>query len=215
MAFSRARYGQGQGDIVLDEVQCDGSEATLLLECNHRELFMHDCRHNEDAGVKCNRDEDNNIIIKNINASIIRLNTPCVSTYTAMITWTPQDTTHEYQLSSHQIECFSRQHHIKMLVSNVTFNVELSGLLPSTPYNCCVSAVYGSYTARGVCTPIQTPTNQPSGSPIVKSSAGNAAIIGGVLGFIIVVLLVLLAVLGAALVYLLRPRLFRHVLSKQ
>jgi hypothetical protein len=212
MAFSEAWYGQGQGRIVLDNVHCDGSEVTLL-ECNHdHELFEHNCRHSEDAGVKCNRNEDN--IIKNISA---RLSTPCVSTYTASITWISQNTTREYQPSSYEIECFSGQlqHYIRMLVNSTTFSVELLGLLPSTSYNCCVSAVYGSYTARAVCTEIATtqpPTSQPSGKSIVKTSA---AIIGGVLGFIIVILLILLALSGAALVYLLRPRLFRHVLSKQ
>jgi hypothetical protein len=65
-----------------------------------------------------------------------------------------------------------------MLVNNTTFNLELAGLLPFMSYNCCVSTIYGSYTARRVCTEIVTihpptsqpgeiPTMQPSGSPIV------------------------------------------------
>ena len=84
MAFSRAWYGQGQGDIFLDNVRCVGSEATLL-ECNHLGLFSHDCGHNEDAGVKCIGDEET---IKNISVS---MSTPCVSAYAALITWTPQN----------------------------------------------------------------------------------------------------------------------------
>ena len=199
MAFSGARYGQGQGCQVLDDVQCDGSEATLL-ECDHRDRY-YNCFNSEDAGVKCNRDE----AIKNV---IARLSTPCVSTYTTLITWMSQITT-QYQPSLYNIECFNRQHHIKMLVNNTTFSVELSGLLPSTSYNCCVSAVYGSYTARAVCTEIATTMMLPSG----KSSVADT--IGGVLGFIIIILLILLAVSGVALVYLLRPRLFRRVLPKQ
>ncbi len=173
MAFIEASYGQGQGRIFWDNVQSNGSEVTLL-ECSHHGLFTHNCLHIEDAGIKCNRD----IIIKNISASIIRLSTPCVSTYTALITWTSRNTIHEYQLNSYKIECFSRQHHIKMLVNSTTFSVELLGLLPSASYNCCVSAVYGSSTARAVCTEIvtiQPHTNKPGEAammqpPIVKGS---------------------------------------------
>ena len=208
MAFREARYGQGQGRIVLDEVRCAGSEATLL-ECRHREL--HDCSHSEDAGVKCNYKDEN--IIKDISASL-QLSTPCVSAYTALITWTSQNTI-QHQPSSYKVECFSRQHHIRMLVNNKTLSIELFGLLPSTSYNCCVSAIYGSYTARTVCTQSEIATTMmpPSGGSTVKSSAADT--IGGILGFIIIILLILLAVSGIALVYLLRPRIFRSVLPKQ
>jgi hypothetical protein len=169
-AFRAAWYGQGRGDIALDNVHCDGSEA-ILLECNHDyEIFMHNCRHSEDAGVKCNRDEDN----KPINASIIK------TLYTALITWIPQNTTH-YPLSSYLIECFSREHHIRMLVNDTTFNLELAGLLSFMTYNCCVSTVYAnyyrsySYTARRDCTEITTilpPTVKPSEIPktVMQSS---------------------------------------------
>ena len=202
MAFSRALYGQGQGDIFLDDVWCRGSEATLL-ECYHHKF--HDCSHSEDAGVKCNKDKDN------ISASL-QLSTPCANT--ALIKWASQNST-QHQPSSYKVECFSRQHHIKMLVNNTTFSIDLFGLLPSTSYNCCVSAVCGSYIAGAVCTEIATTMMPPiaSGGPTAKNSAADT--IGGVLGFIIIILLILLAVLGIALVYLLRPRLFRRVLPKQ
>lgn len=45
-------YGEGEGQILLDDVICSGSEANLL-ECTHRGLFDHDCTHSEDAGVRC------------------------------------------------------------------------------------------------------------------------------------------------------------------
>ena len=230
MALSRARYGQGQGRILLDEVQCDGSEATLL-ECNHDK--NHNCLHIEDAGIKCNRDEN---IIKNISASITS-----TTLYTALITWSPQNTT-QYQPNSYEVECFSRQHHIRMMVNNTTFNLELAGLLPFMSYACCVSTIYGSYTARRVCTEIKTiqpPTSQPSETPMMLSNGGprdistnkpisesstiqpstcqtqessfsassSANTISGVLGFIIAILLISLALSGAAIVYLLRLRL--------
>ena len=124
----------------MDNVECDGYERTLL-ECDRNRLSMHNCGHHEDAGVKCNRDEE--IIIKNISISScnIRSSTTCAistGTYTALITWKPLNMTP----SSYKIECFNEQHQIKMLVNNETFSLEILGLFPSTSYNCCVSAVH-------------------------------------------------------------------------
>ena len=93
--------------------------------------------------------------MKNISISIIRLSTSRASAYAALITWIPQNTT-RYQPSSYRVECINDQHQIKMLVNNETFSIEIVGLLPSTSYNCCVSAVHGSYTIRRVC--IETTT---------------------------------------------------------
>ena len=215
MAFDGAHFGRGQGGIFLDNVRCDASEATLL-ECNHYGLFRHDCRHSEDAGVECSRDKE---VIESISVNISKTH---ASTYNALITWTPQNTT-QYQPSSYRAECFNEQHQIKMLVNNETFSLELVGLLPSTSYNCCVSAVHGSYTVRRsrVCIETTTIDIPLSGIPIMscenlkRDSRSMADTIGGVLGFIIVILFILLAVSVAALVYLLQPRLFRGILPKQ
>ena len=141
---------------------------------------MHNCFHWEDAGVKCKRDN----ITKNINASITRQSRPCASTctYTALITWSPQNTT-QYQPSSYEVECFSGEHYIRMLVNNTTFNLELAGLLPFMLFNCCVSAIYGSYTARAVCTEIATiqpPTSQSSETPMIPSNGGPTVISGDI-----------------------------------
>ena len=112
-----------------------------------------------------------------------------VNLYTVLITWKWQNNSNtmiQHQPSSFQIECFifSDRHRTEMSVNSTTFSMELLGLLPSTAYNCCVSAVYGSYTAlaRGVCIkaatiqpptsqPIETPMVQPNGCPSVNSGA--------------------------------------------
>ena len=53
VAVKNARYGEGSGPILLDDVHCTGSEATLL-DCNRgAALFASNCEHREDAGVRC------------------------------------------------------------------------------------------------------------------------------------------------------------------
>uniref|UniRef100_H3CEX2 SRCR domain-containing protein n=1 Tax=Tetraodon nigroviridis TaxID=99883 RepID=H3CEX2_TETNG len=51
-AKSNAYFGQGKGDIWLDDVDCQGNE-TSLLHCNHTRLGKNNCGHGEDAGVIC------------------------------------------------------------------------------------------------------------------------------------------------------------------
>ena len=49
---SLGAFGPGSGEIVLDNVQCNGTEQNVL-ECEHSEPLIHNCRHTEDAGAVC------------------------------------------------------------------------------------------------------------------------------------------------------------------
>ncbi|XP_076438857.1 uncharacterized protein LOC143277830 [Babylonia areolata] len=52
VARSSAAFGQGTGPIVLDDVNCSGSEQDLRT-CSSRAFGTHNCQHTEDAGVVC------------------------------------------------------------------------------------------------------------------------------------------------------------------
>jgi len=51
-AQGQAAYGQGTGDIILDNVGCVGTEESLF-QCPHNGATIHNCAHSEDAGVTC------------------------------------------------------------------------------------------------------------------------------------------------------------------
>ena len=51
-AGTSAEFGQGAGDILLDDVNCDGTEQGLAY-CDHAGVGIHNCGHAEDASVTC------------------------------------------------------------------------------------------------------------------------------------------------------------------
>ena len=59
-AVARAFYGQGNGFILLDNMECTGTEERLI-DCPHQGFNQHDCRHSEDAGVLCQCKEPDNV----------------------------------------------------------------------------------------------------------------------------------------------------------
>ena len=45
-------FGAGTGDILLDDLECTGNEASLV-SCQHAGVGTNNCNHREDAGVVC------------------------------------------------------------------------------------------------------------------------------------------------------------------
>ena len=51
-AYGGAAFGQGNGSIMLDDLNCNGQE-TAISECPSNGWFKNNCRLNKYAGVRC------------------------------------------------------------------------------------------------------------------------------------------------------------------
>ena len=156
-AFTEAHFGQGTGPIVLDDVQCNPAVHRRLLECPSLiGQCQHNCHHFEDAGVACSelkRAVEGNISIAPVGQPSTMYTTE------VFLTWEQRGNSLEQNRhSSFRVECTSRLHSATVIViSNQSFTTLIGGLLPSTSYNCCVSAVYeNGYTGEGTCVLIET-----------------------------------------------------------
>ena len=203
----------GVGSTVLDNFQCQSNESSLL-HCSHQEYnSSHNCsvRENAAATVRCKRKPNLTIISANVS------NTPTASS--VLITWELRNATVD-RPRSFKVECSSEQHYTEISVNNNM--TSLRGLLPSTPYNCCISAVIEDELGK-VCTFININTHEipfssdspntiPTSSDSKISNSGN--LVSGVLGFIIVILFILLIVSVVILACwtIIRPKLKKRAI---
>ena len=207
-AFRYAHFGPGTGPIVLDEVGCNSAVHRRLLECPSLiGPLQHNCHHFEDAGVACSEFER---VEGNVSVSPVR-EPSTMYTAEVSLTWEQRSNSQEQNRhSSFRVECTSRRHSVTVSVQRKqSFTTPIGGLLPSTSYNCCVSALYeNGYTGEGTCTHIET-THTPTSATVESARAMESTqpqVIGGVLGFIIILLLILLVLMGIALGCVLRTR---------
>ena len=213
LALRGGYFGQGNGYTAVSDVRCDPAWDMTLLECCSRE-----CRSNSLRERKfCDRDRDSVGVrcmdaqrLNNIGTII--MSTTGSSHHIILITWRlDQNNTGRAidEPRSFEVRCFNEWHSIKVSLSNTTFTTQVGGLLPSSSYTCCVSAVYDSYVAKGVCTQTELPCLE---LPYVTAEieAANSKLMNvlvfGALGSIIIFFLVLSALLCVALIYQVRKR---------
>lgn len=53
LSVAGSQYGGGPGPILLDDLQCTGTERSIL-QCRNKGWYINNCDHTEDVGVVCN-----------------------------------------------------------------------------------------------------------------------------------------------------------------
>ncbi|XP_062596366.1 neurotrypsin-like, partial [Saccostrea cucullata] len=106
-----ARFGEGTGPILLDDVDCLGSE-TDIGQCKHRGWKVHNCQHLEDVSIRCSPKEDpstnfSTTLTTNPRESTLQSTTPSpattITTTPIMITTKDSDTTSITEISNKTI----------------------------------------------------------------------------------------------------------------
>ncbi|KAI8478938.1 Immunoglobulin super DCC subclass member 3, partial [Branchiostoma belcheri] len=67
-AVGEAVFGQGSGQIWLDELECSGNESSVF-HCGHNGWGVSDCRHSEDAGVRCSGPDKSRVCVTSAECS--------------------------------------------------------------------------------------------------------------------------------------------------
>jgi hypothetical protein len=151
--------------VTLHNVRCESDiDMTILECCIGRVSRPGRCIQRGPVGVRCSGDDQ---FITNISATLMIDEAPTTGStldsthyHNILVVWQIQQNrlrTTAVQLRSFEVRCFNEMHSIKVSLSNTTFSTQIGGLLRSSyNYTCCVSAVYESYTAQGVCTQAET-----------------------------------------------------------
>ena len=50
--FSSKKFGRGAGPVLIDYINCTGSEGSIWRQCKHFS-YDHGCSHEKDVGVQC------------------------------------------------------------------------------------------------------------------------------------------------------------------
>ena len=79
-AIPGAFYGQGSGQIWLNDVNCVGTELTIV-NCSHSGWGSHNCSHGNDASVKCNFLSTYVMYVSHYYTQLLQHSFSCIRTY--------------------------------------------------------------------------------------------------------------------------------------